>query len=437
MLPVLCPVCKSELSGAPDGLRCVDCAETYPKFGSIQCLVKEPRSYTALWLTRLQRYCATIGERAVRLREEAQEPDLAPWLRENHWRLASALDREQSSLASVFGVMSGGRRESSPSSMLASLADNPLELVKYAEHLFRDWVWGSAENARTLDLITPLLPSPCRRLAVFGAGTGRLSIDLATRGYAEQIYALDLNPLPLLVTDRLLSGEVVELLEFPVAPLSEELAAVARKLKWEGPRPSGLQLLLADALDLPFESQSFDAVLTPWFIDDLPVDVSHTARAINQALKPGGTWVNVGPLMFKQDLVQSCSVERVHEMAREAGFEILQASAQDLLYFDSPVSSTRRIDRTYAFSARKIAESSPSAQRPKGSSVLYDLMRPVPLTSALSSAQRSAVVTAGIVSLVDGQRTLADIAMALSRDWGVEASEILTPLAEFLASLSG
>jgi SAM-dependent methyltransferase len=368
---------------------------------------------------------------------EAQDPGVPAWLRESLTRLAGALELEESSLVSLFAPMAQVSRESSASSVMASLIDSPLDVVKYAEHLFRDWVWGDDENARTLGLITPLIPNPCPRLAVFGAGTGRLAIELARRGHAEQIYAFDLNPLPFLVADRLLSGEDVELPEFPLAPLSETCAAVPRQLKLDGPRPPGLQLFLADALDVPFEEQIFDAVLTPWFIDDLPVDVGHTARVVNRALKPGGVWLNVGPLMFRQDLVRTCSIERVHELAREAGFEILHASAQDLPYFDSPVSSTRRIDRTYSFSARKIAESPAVTPAARGNAAFHDLMRPVPVTPALASAVQRAILTAGIASLVDGQRTLADIALGLSGDWNVDASELLTPLGEFLAGLSG
>jgi hypothetical protein len=372
------------------------------------------------------------------MRAEAQEPDVAYWLRESLMGLANALDLEESGLVSLFRPMAAAvSRESSAISMLTSLGDDPLEVVKYSEHLFRDWVWGDDERATTLGLVTPLLPNPCSRLAVFGAGTARLAIDLAVRAYAAEIYALDLNPLPLLVADQLLSGNVVELPEFPLAPLSEKGAVVHRRLKFDAPRPAGLQLLLADALDAPFEPQSFDAVLTPWFIDDLPVDVGYTARAVNRALRPGGVWVNVGPLMFKQDVVRTCSIERVHQSAREAGFEILEASAQDLRYFDSPVSATRRIDRTYAFSARKLTESSAVARSARESSTGFDLMRPVPVTQALSSALNQAVLIAGIASLVDGQRTLADIAMSLGRDWNVDAGDLLTPLDKLLTRLSG
>lgn len=437
LLAPLCPACRSKVSQVPDGLHCLACATTYPSFGSIECLVKEPNSYTALWLTRLQRYCAITGERRARMRAEAQEPDVAYWLRESMSHLANALDLEESSLVSLFRPMNAVSRGSSAVSMVTSLGDDPLGVVKYAEHLFRDWVWGDDENATTLDLVTPLLPNPCSRLAVFGAGTARLALDLAVREHAAEIYALDLNPLPLLVADQLLSGQVVELPEFPLAPLSESCAAVTRRLKFEAPRPAGLQLFLADALDAPFEPQSFDAVLTPWFIDDLAVDVGYTARAVNRALIPGGVWVNVGPLMFKQDLVRTCSIERVHQLVREAGFEILEASAQDLRYFDSPVSATRRIDRTYAFSARKITESSAVARSARERSPVLDLMRPVPVTQALSSALNQAVLIAGITSLVDGQRTLADIAMSLGRDWNVDAGDLLTPLDELLTRLSG
>jgi Methyltransferase domain len=59
-------------------------------------------------------------------------------------------------------------------------------------------------------------------------------------------------------------------------------------------------LVLADGLDPPFADASFDTVLTPWFIDQVPDDVRLLTGAIHRVLKPSGCWVNHGPLLLSR-----------------------------------------------------------------------------------------------------------------------------------------
>ena len=47
---------------------------------------------------------------------------------------------------------------------------------------------------------------------------------------AARTLALDVNPLPFLIADKLLAGETVDLPEFPTDPNSDEVVVVARHM---------------------------------------------------------------------------------------------------------------------------------------------------------------------------------------------------------------
>lgn len=431
----LCPSCRANLSADPDGFRCSACAAIYPLVGGVELLMAEPRTFCSTWVSRLERYGALSHQRAAQLQSDAHGPSVSALTRERLTRLGRALDVEHSVLSSLFSPLARLADGPSASFLIESLVEDPMAVSRYSEHLFRDWVWGDAENARTLGLVAPLLPATCASLAVFGAGTARLALELAREGHAEQVYALDINPLPLLVTDHLLGGAGLTLPEFPQFPVSAEHVAVWRSLSFAGKRPPGLKLVLADALAPPFADGSFQAVLTPWFIDDVPADVADSARAVNRCLADGGTWINVGPLQFGGDPSRAYSIDEVHELVGKCGFALEHTGAHDLPYFESPVSSTCRIDRTYVFSARKTAHVAPaeaaSADAPRASVP----SGPIPLTARIQTASQRAILTAGIASLVDGRRTLPEIAEALARDWNVGTNELMAPLAELLARL--
>ena len=131
---------------------------------------------------------------------------------------------------------------------------NPV--LEFSENLFRDWVWGDKEAELTRALAAKLLPEEPGRLAVYGAGAGRLALDLHRSLRPTATWALDLNPLPLLVAERLLRGEVVTLPEFPVAPHAEEDVVIMRQLRGPAAVGDGFSFAFADALHPPLSPGS-------------------------------------------------------------------------------------------------------------------------------------------------------------------------------------
>jgi hypothetical protein len=266
-------------------------------------------------------------------------------------------------------------------------------------------------------------------------GAGRLAVDVHQALGPAETWAIDVNPFPLLVAARLLRGETVVLPEFPVAPHSEQGVVILHQLRSDvRPRP-GFAFAIADAFQPPFAAGSFDAVLTSWFIDANGRDFRETAAAVNRVLRSGGTWLNVGPLRFKHSLGTTYTIEEIGDLAVQAGFELVSRSRDDVPYFDSPASGSRRIETVFSFAARKVAPASPPARAPAEPPWVIDPSRPIPLTEPLIAFGRQSVFAGSVISLVDGRRSLNDVAMEMGRLWGFDTARISDQLRAFFATL--
>ena len=192
-------------------------------------------------------------------------------------------------------------------------------------HLARDWSeHGRSPRARTygpiLRALDALRKSRREPLRVFvpGAGACRLAWELARQG--DRVEANDASPLMLIAARTLLSstaGQQHRL--YPRAacagglaprsackraasvPDDESLVGRQSSSKRREQLEAAAQRLTlhagswcADA-DGTRANASFDAVATSYFLDT-QADVVAAVRRIHSLLKPGGVWVNVGPL---------------------------------------------------------------------------------------------------------------------------------------------
>lgn len=198
---------------------------------------------------------------------------------------------------------------------------------------YRDWsAEGRAEREVCYDPVVRVLreefgeqrgPGPEIRVLVPGAGLGRLVFDLCQAGFAaegneisyHQLLASSwvlnhtqgpkqhaLYPFATQFSNLVSREQQLKKVMIPdVHPGSAMLAAqAARAENEEAPRFGTMSMTAADFVVLysgESNKDAFDAVATVFFIDTAP-NLIRYIEAIRNCLKPGGIWVNVGPLLW-------------------------------------------------------------------------------------------------------------------------------------------
>jgi uncharacterized protein YbaR (Trm112 family) len=436
---ICCPRCAGTLAEIGGGFRCTRCSTAFPVFGRIPCLVEDPALFKTIWLRRFDDYTTSVEARVAELqREAAEDVTLLPRTRQRLMRIASGFAQQLESVAALFEPIDAGADEMAATAIPSrpEPSAQPLILECY-EHVFRDWAWGERECALALDFVKPLVPSGLDRVAIYGAGAGRLAADVHQACAPAHTLALDVNPLPFLVADKLLAGDAIDLPEFPVDPNADDVAVVARHLERPFAPRDGLSFVFADALRPPIPAGSLDAVVTSWFIDVARVDLRQTAAAINRVLRPGGLWVNLGPLRFQAVLSRAYSIDEVLEIVASSAFELQSHDRQQLPYFHSPVSGSHRTDLVFRFAARKTGEAAAPEIGETLPPWVANPLTPIPITPALIALGRTSMFTAGVLSMIDGQRSIVDVARDLGAAWGVEPARLQDELRAFLARLPG
>jgi hypothetical protein len=312
-------------------------------------------------------------------------------------------------------------------------------LSNYYVNLHRDWAWGDEENAASLAEIAALLGGHVKGLGttlVQGAGACRLAYDLHASGDAPLTVATDFNPLLLFAARELLAGRTVELYEFPIAPRRIEDHAVLRRLTAPAPSRAGLALVAANALQPPFADGAFDTVVTPWFVDIIGEPFARVAARINLLLKPGGRWINFGSLAFSRAAhADRFGLEEVLESLAPAGFAVPTVRENTLPYMRSPASRHSRLETTVSWVTNKIAV---PAEQPRARVVpdwLLQADKPVPRTPAFEMQAISSRVHAFLLALINGERSMRDMAHVLVEQRLMSAQEAEAQVRLFLTRL--
>jgi spermidine synthase len=177
--------------------------------------------------------------------------------------------------------------------------------------------------------------------------------------------------------------------------------------------------------------------VTPWLVDILDEDFAACCARIHRWLRPGGLWINSGSLFFQHaDAARCYSTEEVLAIVRDAGFDEPAVGEQEVPYLASPASRHARQERLFTFRAQRDAQDRP-APRPHVAApdwITRDDL-PVPLLPEISSRVLAMRVYAFVASLVDGRRTLRDIAEVLVRERLMTAVEAEPAVRAFVQRL--
>jgi uncharacterized protein YbaR (Trm112 family) len=435
-----CPRCdKAPLTESKDGLCCSGCKTEFPSVGGIPWLFAEPTASLGDWRNRLHFALQKIARESQQIERELDDANLSELTRQRLEQQREAADSHRNRLRDVLAPLDIHTSPASYESYLALRTRLPTDqgIATYYANIHRDWAWGDAENQASIDVIQEVAgASDYGRVLVLGAGAGRLAYDMHMGTDAACTVALDFNPLLVLVASEVTRGRTLELHEFPLAPKSLDDIAPLRSLAAPEPVREGFQLVLADALRPPFAGQSFDTVVTPWIVDIVEEDFAIQAARINNLLAEDGRWINFGSLAFRHASRQRCySREESLAIVETHGFDIAGAVDREIPYMCSPASRHARRETVFAFAATKTGKVKPPPRHKSLPDWLVTGKEPVPLTPSFQSQAMATRIHAYIMSMIDGKRSMLEMAEILEQQQLLSRDEALPALRNFLTKM--
>jgi hypothetical protein len=251
-----------------------------------------------------------------------------------------------------------------------------------------------------------------------GVGAAGTAAELCRRMSPELAIGIDVNPLPLLVAQRIMAGERVAFHEIPTSPRDSRNPVVARTLSGE---PSPLGLVLADALAPPFEDGSFDTVVTEWFFDQCVPDLGAYLPTLARLLRVGGRVWNHGPLVYPSTTRRAhrYGPEEVRAVFEHHGFSIEAWTETKLSFMESPACNQGRTERVLSFVAVK------SATTIEPASVASSDDTPIPLHPLLGQYAAPHPFFGAVRAAIDGSRSTRDIATKLAAEQRMDVASVL------------
>ena len=386
----------------------------FPELGGVRCLFADPETTLGEWRSRLHFVVRKLEREAAQLDADMTSTELMALTRKRLGHLKAANEDHARRLQALLAPLDLERLEADYETYLALRTRLPSDqgLTTYYNNIHRDWAWGNEENEASFDIIKNALADDAPGVTlILGAGAGRLAYDLHMRTPSDATIMLDFNPLLLLLARRIMRGETVELYEFPIAPKTMHEQSVLRTLAAEEPARGGLHFVLADAHRPPFAKGSFDTIVTPWLIDILPERFETLCTRVNALLSERGRWINFGSLSFHgPDPALNYCVDECLQAVIDAGFDSPKLTETTIPYMCSPASRHGRREQVLSWVASKKCN---VRKVPRHEALPEWLVRgkdPVPLLGSFKMQAMSTRIYGFIMSLIDGRRSLSDMA---------------------------
>lgn len=416
----LAPVSFSDAWGETTGdVRCASGEHSFPLLGEIPLLMTDPASWRSRWSEGMGLFVNQMTASERQLLVELFEQDLRPRGKNRVTQVAQGLARHREEVVHLMqrlGVHATFERP--PPSEGTERADRQrFSPETYLTLIHRDYGWAPEvdEVGVSWARLLRVLPGDFRlgSCVVLGAGTGRLAWQLAAQfGDGAPVLALDINPLPFIVTALLQCGEQVSLTELPAHPRRSSLAALTRPLRCPLPSAPALQLLFADGVDPPLARGALQTVVTPWFVDQVPPDAASIPPLVFDLLVDGGSFICTGPFLYDAGLTKPslryCADEFI-EMVESAGFEITMASYETEPYAASPLSTQGRTEHVLYMHARKVASKAQRTHQPAFLRRGPGTHLPVEAMPGLAGRHFEPQQVSDVAALIDGQRSVLDI----------------------------
>ncbi|MEL6870970.1 MAG: methyltransferase domain-containing protein [Pseudomonadota bacterium] len=430
-----CPRCDVGLTDQDNGLHCKGCQTRYPLLDGIPFLFAEPGVALDEWRQRYHARLRDVEQQAQQLGRALAQPDLLDATRARLTHEQNALATHSAELTALLASLDTTTMAADHATYLAMRTRLPSDqgLVTYYANLHRDWCWGDDENAQSVQLVKDAMSAGGPGdLLVLGAGGGRLAYDLHAAFDHPLTVALDFNPLLMIAAARVAAGATVPLHEFPIAPGAGADVAIARELAAPSPTRDGLHWVLANALRAPFASASFDTLVTPWLIDVIGEPLDRQAQRWNRLLRPGGQWIWFGSHVFRNaDPLQRLSPEESMQVIAQNGFADVELIDAQIPYMASPGNRHARQEQVIVMRMTKTHD----VDQPPRHVALPDwLVRadtPVPVSESFQQQGMASRIHGFFFSMVDGKRTLQDMAVLMEQERLMPQDEGVAALRNF------
>lgn len=319
-------------------------------------LLANPSEHVERWRKQLGMILRRASQTIEALSEEAAQPGVRASTRTRIRELARAIAEQADDIKVAVGRSLGGSLSPDADVGLPRGATNNLG------YLFRDWAWpGGAddENKRALAALRRVSHGQALgRVLVLGAGACRLAYDLHLHCGGAETSVVDIDPYLLVVAAAVVRGVDVNLTETNANATTVE--SVSRRWRLAAPAgplaPQHFHFFLADGTEPPFEAGTFDTVVTPWFVDQVPLDLRDLLPRIHGLLAPGGRWINRGPLLYRPDLLsigQWYAQEEIFELAAATGFRMGAWESASEPNVVSPLTGRGSVENVVTFEARR------------------------------------------------------------------------------------
>lgn len=366
LLSIACLNCRNvvTLSSSPGLLTCPSCQHTYPVFDQIPILLQDPDSSLAAAHGQHQ---ALIEENTKWLEKVRDAAGRQP----NRAKLLDRAIQAYESNNRYLGERQAAIERQLPKSKIEELQEEDrlprqYDLDEGIVFFHRDWCWSEraeAEIAKIVDTIRDLVSDFAEdvdRVLVPGAGAGRFACELAT--VYDNCLAFDYSVhMAQIFYDLLDRNLTLYRINFRSNVVKTDDVVVEDKLSLDAPgsrriraqvETGNLSYIVTNALDLPLPGNSLSAIVCVYFIDIVPLKTH--LNEIRRTLKPGGLFINLGPLRYMRgDVANMLSGEEILDLFTESRFDILAEDTVTNTQLTSSPVITSVLSHNFMFVARK------------------------------------------------------------------------------------
>ncbi|CAO3667537.1 unnamed protein product [Umbelopsis vinacea] len=198
------------------------------------------------------------------------------------------------------------------------------------------------------------------RVLVPGAGLGRLAYEICKRGFSCQGNEFSFY---MLLSSNFILNRVSSIGEFSIYPFIHSFSNIRDSqqqllpiqipdvLPSNIPPTADFSMVAGDFIEVygdnPNNEGDWDVVATCFFIDTAK-NIIQYLEIIHKILKPGGTWINIGPLLYHFENTPGensieLSLEDVKAVAEKIGFTITNEKTIPSTYTSNPNSMLKYV----------------------------------------------------------------------------------------------